>query len=190
MLTGILGWIMRVRSVLRMRIVLRVRTGIRRVVRILLVVEVIVVHLRIVRRHSSHLVLILVAALRVRIRLRIILRLFWLRLALVPLPLGIPLLLVRVVVGRASSIVVAHFIIISIVKQDPLMLFLGRLLWRVAGEEAALQQLQVSDARTVLVLFALEASHFGQQHCPLLLQLSSLLLQLEHIGLKHVYVFL
>ena len=70
------------------------------------------------------------------------------------------------------------------------MLFLGRLLRRVAGEEAALQQLQVSDARTVLVLFALEASHFGQQHCPLLLQLPSLLLQLEHIGLKHVYVFL
>ena len=120
-----------------MRIVLRVRTGIRRVVRILLIVEVIVVHLRIVRRHPSHLILILVAA-RVRIGLRVILRLFWLWLALVPLPFGITLLPFRVVVGRASSIVVAHIIIISIVKQDPLMLFLGRLLRRVAGEETAL----------------------------------------------------
>lgn len=160
LLAGIL-W-MRIRSILRMRIVLRVRTGIRRILGILLIVKVIVMHLRIVRRHSSHFTLILIVPLlRVRIGLRVILRMlrdFRLPLSFIPLSFGISLLSFWIVVRCPPSIVVAHIINISIIKQDPFVLFLGWLMRGVAVQETALQKLKVFYARIVLVFFLLEGA--------------------------------
>lgn len=146
-----------------MWIILRVRSGIRWILGILWIVIVIVMHLRIVRRHSSHLALVLVVTLMVRIAWRIILpvlRGFRSCLALVFLSFGVTLLLLWIVVA-ASSIVVAHVIYISIIYQDPFMFFLVRFVGGIAVEEATLQKLKLLDARVALAFFLLQRTHFS-----------------------------